>query len=66
MEITPFKTTVDDFEYQGISSKLCLGNVREIKLIPLKVGQIKLHIGETISINMSEKHEQKTSKTGER
>ena len=67
IEITPFKTTVNDYEYLGISSRLCLGNVCEIKLIPLKIGQIKLHIGETISINKSEKHERKTSnKTSER
>ncbi len=66
MEITPFKTTVNDFEYQGISSRLCLGSVCEIKLIPLKVGQIKLEVGQTISINKSEKHERKKSKTGKR
>lgn len=45
-----FKIVVGGLEYLGFSSNLCLGDTRQLKLIPMKTGQINLHVGETITI----------------
>jgi len=53
LKTAPFKIIVDGCEYLGVSSKLCLGDIPEIKLVPLKACQISVHVGETIEITKS-------------
>jgi len=48
-----FRVIVEGLEYLGLSSTLCLGDTRQLKLIPRKAGQIDRHVGESITIKMS-------------
>jgi hypothetical protein len=48
-----FKIIVGGLEYLGFSGNLCLGDTPQFKLIPMKTGQINLHVGETITIKKS-------------
>ena len=58
MNTVAFKIIVRGLEYLGLSSNLCLGDICQFKLIPMKVGQINLQVGETITIKIAEELKQ--------
>jgi hypothetical protein len=49
----PFQFKVKGHKYLGIANIICLGDRREIRVIPLRLGQISLHVGETVTLNKS-------------
>lgn len=53
LKTTPFKFMVKGHKYLGIANILSLGDRREIRVIPLRLGQISLHVGETVTLNKS-------------